>query len=508
MPRIACILVDNFPIAALIRSDSALGVVPLVICESRAAHSEILFVSELALKHGVRAGMTLAQARSMTSNLAAMPRSEAAERSAAEAIADAAESVSPIVEPGENGCAWLDLSGLGRFYESEEEIASELMRRVQRVGMDAAVGIAANREIAHLAACCGGIRVIPPRREREFIDWLPIDSLNLAAREGGEELEATLARWGLKRLGDLARLDPDALGSRLGRRGIALVRLARGESQRPLHPRRRAEIFTESVELEYGVETLEPLVFIMRAILDRLVERLELRGLVAGDLLLTLGLADRRINTRRVAIAAPTNDVRAILTLINLSLESAPPDAPADAIRIEITPRVPRPAQADMFLPPAPAPDKLETSIARLAVLCGPDNVGMLAPDNGHRPEAVRLDAFQPPPPAPNPARLESTDNITRLVIRAIRPAMEVEVMSVRGVPEFVRGPKLGARVISIAGPWRRDGEWWREGGNGSSPHATAFCRDYYEMELDDGCVYRAFRDPRSDKWFVDGVYD
>jgi len=288
MSRIACILVADFPIAALIRSDSSLAGVPLVVSENPAAHAEILFVSEVAAKQGVRAGMTLAQARSMAAQLVAMPRSIAAERSASEAIADAAESVSPVVEPGEDGCAWLDLSGLGRFYDSEEAIASELMRRMQRVGMDAAVGIAANREIAHLAACCGGMRIIPERREREFIDWLPLDALNLATREGGEELEMTLARWGLKRLGDLARLDPDALGSRLGRRGIELVRLARGESPRPLHPRRRTEVFTESVELEYGIETIEPLAFVMRGILDRLIERMEMRGLVAGDLLLTL----------------------------------------------------------------------------------------------------------------------------------------------------------------------------------------------------------------------------
>ncbi len=507
MSRIACILVADFPIAALIRSDSSLVGVPLVISESYAAHAEILFVSEVAFKCGVRTGMTLAQARTMASRLVAMARSSAAERSASEAIADVAESVSPVVEPDENGWAWIDLSGLSRFYESEDAIASELASRVGRIGMEAAVGIAANREIAYLAACCGGIRVIPPRREREFVDWLPLDALNLATRDGGEELATTLARWGLKRLGDLARLDPDALGSRLGRRGIELVRLARGESPRPLHPRRRAEVFTEAVELEYGIETLEPLAFVMRAILDRLADRLELRGLVAGDLLLTLGLVDRRISTRRVVIAAPTNDVRAILTLVNLSLESSPPDAAVDSIRIEISPRAPRPAQADMFLPPAPAPDKLETTIARLAALCGPENVGMLQADNSHRPEAVRLDTFKPEPPCAATSRNGSAGNITRLVIRAIRPAMEVEVMRNRGAPEFVRWPNLGARVISIAGPWRRDGEWWRNG-DGTSPQAASFCRDYYELELDDGCVYRAFRDPHSDRWFVDGVYD
>ena len=165
MTRIGCILVANFPLAALLRADPALTGVPLVISASHAAHAETLFVSEAALRQGVRAGMKLAQARMMTASLVARPRSAAAAQAAAAAIADAAEAVSPLVEPGgpgEDGCVWLDLSGLGRLYESEEAIASELVRRVQRVGMEAAVGIAANHEIAHLAACCGGIRIIPP----------------------------------------------------------------------------------------------------------------------------------------------------------------------------------------------------------------------------------------------------------------------------------------------------------------------------------------------------------
>jgi nucleotidyltransferase/DNA polymerase involved in DNA repair len=313
-------------------------------------------------------------------------------------------------------------------------------------------------------------------------------------------LAATLARWGLKRLGDLARLNTAALGSRLGRRGLELVRLARGESPRPLQPCRHAEVFSESVELEYGVETLEPLAFVLRAMLDRLVARLELRGMTAGDLRLTLGLAERRINARTVAVAAPTNDVRAMLTLINLSLEAAPPVAPVESIRLEVTPCTRRPVQADMFLPPTPAPAKLGTTIARLAALCGPAQVGTLKPDNSYRPEAVRLDAFNAPPPTLTPAHETAANNLAQLIIRAIQPAVEIEVMCARGIPEFVRGASLGGRVVALAGPWRHDGEWWRE--------ELGFARDYYELALDDGGVYRVFRDLDSGRWYVDGVYD
>ena len=518
--------------------------------------------------------MTIAQARAISSDLIVVHRSPAAESSAHSALLDAAESVSPVIESGAPGCAWVDLAGLHRIYNGEEEITAELLRCVRRVGMEPAAGVAANKELAHLAARCGGMRVIEAGREREFLNWLPLDMLGLGKSDRGDDLETTLARWGMRRLGELARLNPDAVGTRLGRRGVELVRLARGGSHAPLVPRRRAEFFVETVELEYGIELLEPLGFVMRAMLERLAERLSLRGMVAGDITLAFGMSGHRSFNRQVAVAAPSNDVRAILTLINLSLEASPPEAAVESIRIEIAPRVPRPAQTDMFLPPAPAPDKLQTTIARLAALCGPGNVGMLSAENSHRPEATRLDAFSPPPAPPIPEN-GAAKNVTQLVIRAIRPAREIEVMCSREIPEFVRGENLGARVISIAGPWRRDGEWWLgciedadthsdssdktnpapkhglelhdgrmfgahprqvsaenlkalssltqapsptphlNGANGNGARAEmngankcGFIRDYYELALEDGGVYRVFRDANSHKWFLDGTYD
>jgi protein ImuB len=462
MARIACILVPDFSIAALVRSNPAYADAVLAIAATLAPHGELIAISPSARKLGMRPGMTIAQARAVSSDLIVALSSPAAESSAHAALADAAESISPAVEPGvhDNGCVWVDLTGLHRLYADENEIAAEIMRRARRMAMEPAVGIAADKSLAHLAARGGGIRIIEAGREREFLGWMPLDMLGLGRTSRGDDLETTLARWGIRRLGELARLDPEAIGTRLGREGVDLIRLARGEAAAPLVPRRRAEVFTEALDLEYGIETLEPLAFVMRAMLERIATRLEVRGLAAGDILIELGLDGHRTFSRQVPMAAATTDARAMLTLVNLSLEAAPPEAAVESIRIEITPRAPRPAQTDLFLPPAPAPDRLETTLARLAALCGPDNVGTLCNENSHRPEAVRIAPFTPPPPPPMPD--ECARNVTQLVIRAIRPAREIEVMCSRGIPEFVRGENLGARIISIAGPWRRDGEWWR----------------------------------------------
>jgi hypothetical protein len=66
-----------------------------------------------------------------------------------------------------------------------------------------------------------------------------------------------------------------------------------------------------------------------------------------------------------------------------------------------------------------------------------------------------------------------------------------------RDRPDFVRGDGLGGRVVGAAGPWRLVAEWWSE---------AAFARDYWDLELSDGCLYRCYRE--DGRWWVDGVYD
>ena len=616
--RIACVRVADFPIAAIIRANPELHDRPLVLIRMPAAkrpadgdrkaaayqpHSEVTHVSAAAKAAGVQVGMTVAQARALIAELVVMPPSDAAERAATDALGDVAESISPVVEAGSPGCVWIDLAGLEHVHHSlthvadslarlasspseadiETAIAEEAARRVHRIGLEAAVGIATSKEVAYLAARCGGLRIIPAGREREFLDWMPLELTDLGSDRIGEELEMRLKRLGLRRLGDLARLDIRAVGSRLGATAVALVRLAQGEGSATLQMRPRSEVFVETVELEYGIENLEALGFVLHAMLNRIGERLHLRGLVAGDMTLALGLVDRSRDDRRVAVAAATGEMRALLMLLNLSLAARSPVAAVETIRLTVEPRHPRPAQNDMFLPPSPAPDRLEAVIARIAALCGPDRVGTLLPAGSYRPEAVRSGDFAPPPAAapekintsrpashaltrsslnedrPLPAGEARVEGIAiaRMALRTIRPAEAIEVMCTRATPEFVRGKKIAARVVSFAGPWRRQGEWWAVGsstsydsndsqtmpspvthvvrerpldfGRGSQTHPppagpgeaksqrsetwqsnapAAYARDYYELALADGGVYRVYRDHHSQKWFLDGVYD
>jgi protein ImuB len=465
--------------------------------------------------------MTIAQGRALMPDLIVTHLSAAAELAATDALIDVAWSLSPVIEEHSPGCVWLDLTGMQRLHrhefgegaaelDFEQATAEEIARRVCQIGLEAAIGIASSKEIAHLAAQCGGLRPIAAGREREFLDWMPFELTGLAS----SDLIDRLKRMGLRRLGDLARLDSRAIGSRLGEAGVALARLGRGEGSAVVVARSRAEIFREAVEFEYGIETLEPLTFILRSIVDRLCTRLRVRGLAAGDLTLSLGLADRRRDDRRVAVAAPTIEPQVLLTLLRLSLEAKPPAASIETIQLTTEPRRLRPMLNDLFLPPAPATDRLAVTVARIASLCGPDYVGTLLPAASYRPEAVRVGVFAPSPAGHQVStrQTETHGTIAPIALRVVRPAEEVEVLCERETPAFVRGRKISARVISSAGPWRRQGEWWAiDAGDPPSWQAnrpSAYARDYYELALADGAVYRVYYDHHLQIWFVDGVYD
>ena len=75
-----------------------------------------------------------------------------------------------------------------------------------------------------LAFACAGICVVPPGRERACLHPLPLLALPLSDTQA-----ATLDRWGIRTVGDLAALPRERLSSRLGKSGRALHRLACGE---------------------------------------------------------------------------------------------------------------------------------------------------------------------------------------------------------------------------------------------------------------------------------------
>jgi protein ImuB len=426
----------------------------------------------------------------ISAGLVLRPRDLAAEGTATRALADVAASCTERVEIAADGTVLLDADGTRSLFGSEAGLATALIARSERVGLTARAAIASTATVARLAALHGdGCTVVPAGTELGFLAPFP-----LAYLTPDDAIAATLARWGVHRLGDLARLPEAEIATRLGAGGAALLRTARGLDARPLLPNHTRHEIEESLSLEHTIDTLEPLLFVLRGLVERVIDRLGLAGIGCVHVHLTLRLDDRSRDVRTLTLAAPTRDVKTLLSLLRLDVEGHPPRAGIDGVTLAVVPQAIRPIQLGLFVPAGPAPEQLATTVARLGVLCGAERVGVPVVVDTHVPGAAAVAPFvlsAPTPPSPAPD--------CRLMVRTVRPPKPLDVFSERDAPAYVRGHGMAGRVVGAAGPWRVAAAWWQD---------RPCHRDYYDLELTDGGVYRCFRDLGTGRWFVDGVYD
>jgi len=503
--RLACVFAPLFPLAARLRSEPDLKGEAVVLVEGNGNAARVVAASRPARRAGVDAGMTLPQARAIVPKLLARARDRESERAAQEAMLEAADAFSPRVEDGGEGVMYLDLEGIPSASlrkDGERAFGRDLISAVEKTGLPARAGIASSKLAARVAAGLPDSPwVVPAGEEAEFLAPLPLARLSPEI-----EIAETLERWGLRSIGDFAKLPPGEVESRLGSLGRRLHASARGLDLRPLEPRLPALCLSEGLELEWPLVALEPFLFVGHAALERLAARLDGLGLACRRLELTMTLDPDGCDARAIALPAPTRDVKTLLTLVRLELEARPPGSPVVGFIFSAHPDQARRAQLALFGPPALSPDRLATTIARLAALLGADRVVSPRAADGHRPERYAFSGFEPPPPPEIARPLRGGRGL--LAVRVLRPPVEIEVVESPGDPggrparvRSARGaaPEIAGSVRVAAGPWSMEEGWWSD-----APAA----RDYWDVELSEGGLYRLYRDRASRAWFADGVYD
>ena len=395
---------------------------------------------------------------------------------------------SPTVEQTAPHTVVFDASGLDRLFGLPQDVAAALARRAAEIQVKANIAIAANPDTAICAARgFSGASVVPYGDETKFLAPLPNALLSPTP-----ELQETLDRWGIRRFQDLAALPPLGIAERLGPEGLRLRQLARGEVARKLLPLQDPLRFEEEIELDYPVELLEPLAFVLARLVNGLATRLATRALATNELRLLLKLENRATHERTLRLPVPTLDTKAFLKLLQLDLSAHPPAAPVLHVRMAMNPVKPQAAQSGLFIPAAPEPVKLELTIARLKAIVGPDRVGSPALLDTHRPGAFRI----APPLAQAAPRLAAMPGL-RLSIRLFRPPRAARVALASGHPSFVAAGAIRGKILDLAGPWRTSGDWWTAG---------PWLRDEWDVALSDGALYRLYCDPQG--WFVEGSYD
>jgi protein ImuB len=458
-------------------------------------------------------------------------------------LVELAFTFSPLVEQTSADTIVLDVEGQDLLFgemavppndESNvmSNIANAIVQRANHLHLTVNVAMSANADAAiHAARSFKGVTIIDAGDELLHLGVLSIKKLDysLAAVEEkrAEEFHETFALWGVRTFGDLAKLPLPGVAERLGQEGVCLQKLAQGNSDRRLNLVRPPVGFEQSLELEHPVTELEPLSFILSRLLNQLCANLNEYAVATNELRLQLvtepravasgpaTASDRKtqLHERTITLPVPMRDSKTLLRLVLFDIEAHPPVAPIIKIAIRAEPVKPRASQTGLFVPLAPEPEKLEITLARLAKLVGPENVGSPELLDTHRPDAFRVKRFI----------LTATRKKTRfnpqsairnsqcvMGFRVFRPPWHAEVQTIRGQPTRISARadssrKVSGKIVCASGPWRASGDWWR---------ADVWARDEWDVAVVDPAspeqevLCRIYRDLSSEQWFVSGIYD
>lgn len=435
-------------------------------------------------------------------------------------LADFAYAFSPVVEETKPGTVVIDVDGCDLLFGSAYQLANEVARRAREPqasgGLDTpvSVAIAANPDAAiHAATRLPGITFISAGEELSCLGEFPITHLDYELvgieKKTAAEIFETLRLWGTETFADFAALPVTGVSERLGQDGVRLQQLAAGKTQRHLKVKQPEPVFANSLELEHPISELEPLSFVFARMLHHLCAALNSYALSTNELRVELKLEDGTLHERKLSLPYPMRDHKVFLKLLLLDTEMHPPAAAVTAISLACEPVKPRVLQNGLFVPLAPAPDKLELTLARIAKLVGEENLGSPALLDTHRPDAFTVNKFVLPSKINH--RQSTIGNRQCIGLRMFRPPLRAVVETSQGIPVQIsawgKQRSVYGKVVQLAGPWRTTGDWWRE---------DRWARDEWDVAVTPSSktsteapgLYRIYRKLDSEMWFVEGNYD
>ncbi len=482
----AAIHLPDFHLQAVLRLREELRGKPVAIIHSAESGGGILEITPEARAAGVTEGMPDVQALARCPALEIRSRQPVQEQAVAAILLEVAHSISPLVEATEEGVCTVDLRGVRN--RDWSDWGNEIITRLARVSLVSRMGVAPNPDLAWLAAWRAN-PVLVVQQPELFLRDLPI-----ATMRPSRALLTILEGWGIETLGQLTKLPSADLISRLGIEASQLCERAAARKIRPLRLVQLAEEFSEFLEFECGIETLEPLLFVLRRLLDQLTRRLDGVHRVAARMILQLALENRSDYERDFIIPAPTCETEVLFRILDTHLEDLHLEQRPVGVRLTMEPIRADHNQLRLFENPLRDPNRFGETMARLIALVGPGHAGIGCPEDTHHPDSFRIQE-----PCFHELRGETTVAVCAvgLPLRRYRPPVAANIRQRDRSPEFVSSAVVNGPILDALGPYRSGGDWWDE---------KIWQREEWDVEVARAGLYRICR--QENEWSVEGCYD
>jgi protein ImuB len=450
----ACLHVADLPVQALLRLRHDLKSLPIAVLQGSAPHETVCSINQHARQRGASVGMSRLEAEGVA-DLFLLSRSPESETAASSVILECASQFSPRIEQLSDSTScilMLDITGTERLFGPAARLAQSLRLALINAGFRASIAISSNFDTARLKSAGGrGIIVIAKGEEARTLSDIPIECLGCSS-----DALVRFAFWGIRTLGELAKLPETELVIRLGPNASNWRNLACGNATHTFRPIEPSLSLEEFCEFEIPVEQIDSLLFVLARMIDSLVTRAARRALSLASISALIKLEHSRLHQCTIRPALPSADRKFLLKLMQLELASRPPQAAVVALRLSAEAGPSSQVQLGLFIPQAPEPSRLDVTLARLKAIVGEDRVGAPVLEDSHRPGTFRIEHFS----LHNNIAQHQTTRV-RMALRRMRPPLPIRVVFRGAKPVAFRDENDRFEIAAAYGPWKTAGCWW-----------------------------------------------
>src|SRR2546422_941698 len=283
----------------------------VVVGGQRDERGVVSAASYAARKFGVHSAMPLRTAAKLCPNAVFVDGHPERYRECSEKVYEVLNHFSPQVEMASIDEAYLDMTGTERLHGPPLRAAHVLHQKMKsKTQLNCSIGIGVSRLVAKVSSAQAkpnGILWIVPGEEAKFLAPLNVRDIPGV----GKVMEQNLHALGIRKVGDLARIDESVLEEYFGKWGLALAGKARGEDAGGWFDSEvGADTDPKSISHEhtYNEDTAhqEQLESTLMRLSEMVGRRLRESGLYARTIQIKLRHKDFTTITRAHTLSAPT----------------------------------------------------------------------------------------------------------------------------------------------------------------------------------------------------------
>ena len=426
-------------------------------------------------------------------------------------LAEACLRWTPQVALGERAI-FLEIGGCQKLY-SEKTFLLRLQALLKRFSISAQVCVAGDIPTALALAVFStkpsaksSVQSSGARRPMVKED-LPIEALQIYASpfhssNSLEKVISLMRSLGVSTLEDALALPRKALAARFGKEAVLALRYVDFAQSLPWPRFVPKEKIIEACEVDdsYMVRELEPVLFLLRGLTDRILLRLRGQGRLVTAFEVRVfqenySTIKEPLRTYRLELAFPVGSVLSLLSMLRdrlgFTLQREPLESPVVRLEVEVLDSVTSQGrQTDLFSKKEEETESLQAVFARLTERLGEGRAFMAKAVESYVPERSWQKTYS-----------ESERLQIRLPLRPLRILKKPqEIQRIDNC--FVHRSKKW-RVTELVGPERIAGEWWMNDQE----------RDYYRVKTESGdelWVYSVMGSASvgAPQYYLHGVFD